>query len=680
MQYPPIMKGMPVLLHGGDYNPEQWRHIKDEIWPRDMALAKAAGINTLSVGIFSWAVLEPREGEYDFSFLDEIMDLLARNGLKAVLATPSGAKPQWLAEKYPEVLRVDAERRRALFGTRHNHCLSSPVYREKVRRINTALAERYKDHPALGLWHISNEYGGECHCPLCQARFRAWLKARYGSIDALNQAWWNSFWSHLYTSFDAVESPSPIGECDNPSLTLNWRRFTTAQFKDFYEWEIAPLRAITPDVPCTANLMATYEGIDYFSLGRALDVSSWDNYPVWTGDQRDARVLMDTAFKHDLMRGVGGQKPFMMMESSPSAVNWQPVNRLRQPGVLMLQGLQAVAHGSDSVQYFQFRKGRGGAEKYHGAVVDHVGTGETRVYREVAGVGQRLSQLSAVTGSAPESRIALVYDWENRWALERAAFGHKNHQRYEDTVRAHYCALRGLAYDVDIIDETCEMDRYSVVVGPMTYLLRPGFAERVERFVRGGGTYVGSYISGWVNEDDCCFTGGWPGPLKEVFGLWDEETDALDETQHNHFSWHGKTYRIDDYAARVHPCGAEALALYDENFYRGEPALTRHRYGKGEAWYLAARTEEAFLRDFYADLLPQKGLEPLIRGLPEGVDCASRTGDRGRFLFMLNGNPHPVTVDLPAGRKAEDGTPVCGPTELRPWEALVIEASSAAGS
>lgn len=672
MQYPPIMKDFPALLHGGDYNPEQWRHMKDEIWPKDMALAKAAGINTLSVGIFSWAVLEPREGEYDFSFLDEIMDLMAANGLKAVLATPSGAKPQWMAEKYPEVLRVTADRRRELFGGRHNHCLTSPVYREKVRAINTALAERYKDHPALGLWHVSNEYGGECHCPLCQQRFREWLKERYGTIEKLNAAWWNTFWSHEYPSFEAVESPSPIGERDNTSLLLNWRRFTTEQFVDFYEWETAPLKAITPDVPCTANLMGTYDGIDYFRLGKSLDVSSWDNYPRWTGDQRDARILMDTAFTHDLMRGVGGQKPFLMMESSPSAVNWQPINRLRQPGVLMLQSMQAIAHGSDSVQYFQFRKGRGSAEKYHGAVVDHVGTKETRVYREVAQVGKRLEQLKALASSAPESRVALIYDWENRWALEQAAFGHKNHQKYEETVRTHYRVLRGLACDVDVIDETCELTPYQVVCGPMTYLLRPGFAERVQAFVSGGGVYVGTYVSGWVDEDDLCFLGGWPGPLKEVLGLWDEETDALDETRHNHFGWRGKTYQVDDYAALVHTRGAEVLALYDEDFYRGDPVLTRHAYGTGLAYYIAARTGEDFLRDFYAALLEKQGIAPLIRDLPAGVDCTSRMGDQGRFLFLLNGNPHPVTVNLPGGVRAENGEPVCGLTELQAWEALIV--------
>ena len=672
MQYPPIIRSFPGLLHGGDYNPEQWRHMKEEIWPRDMALAREAGINTLSVGIFSWALLEPEEGRYDFTLMDEVMDMLAQNGMKAVLATPSGAKPEWMAHKYPETLRVRADRTRELYGTRHNHCLTSPVYREKVRAINTALAERYRDHPALGLWHISNEYGGECHCPLCQERFHEWLRKRYGTIDRLNAAWWNTFWSHLYSSFEAVESPSPIGEWDNPALTLNWRRFTSDQFRDFYEWEIAPLRRITPEVPCTTNLMGTYGGIDYFHLGRALDVVSWDNYPTWHGDDRDARVLMDTAFCHDLMRGTGGQKPFMMMESSPSAVNWHEVNRLRQPGVLMLQGMQAVAHGSDSVQYFQFRKGQGGAEKYHGAVVDHVGTRETRVFREVTAVGQRLAALSALTGSAPESKIALIFDWENRWALENAAFGHRKHQRYEETIHAHYRALKGLGYDVDLIDETCDMQKYRTVIGPMTYLLRPGFAERVERFVRGGGVYVSTYVSGWVNEDDSCFLGGWPGPLKEVLGLWDEETDALDETQHNHFGWKGRTYQVNDYAARVHTRGAEVLALYDENFYRGDPVLTRNRYGEGEAYYIAARTGEDFLTDFYSYLLKEHGIPPLVKALPTGVDCTCRVGDQGRFLFVMNGHPYAVTVDLPGGTLAEDGTPVCGLTELPAWGALTV--------
>ena len=348
----------PELLHGGDYNPEQWMEQKETIWKEDMAYAKQAGINTLSIGIFSWSYLEPEDGVYDFSWMDEVMDNLAANGMKAVLATPSGARPPWLAVKYPSVLRMTDRRERNVFGARHNACYSSPDYERKVTEINTRLAQRYKDHPALLLWHVSNEYNNECHCPLCQARFREWLKERYGTIENLNRQWWNGFWSHRYNSFEEINSPSSIGD-GTPCLHLAWKRFSTDNLIRFFKTEIAPLRKYTPNVPVTANLMHTSEVLDYFKLGRELDVSSWDNYPPWTGDERDLHVSRHSAFCHDLMRGVCDQKPFLLMESSPSAVNWQPINRLRKPGTVLFQGLQAVAHGSDSVQYFQYRAGRG---------------------------------------------------------------------------------------------------------------------------------------------------------------------------------------------------------------------------------------------------------------------------------------------------------------------------------
>ena len=671
-QYPPIMKDKPVLLHGGDYNPEQWINDKKTVWPRDMELAKKAGINTLSVGIFSWAMLEPEEGRFEFGWLDEVMDMLAQNGIKAVLATPSGARPAWMAEKYPEVLRVTEDRRRQLFGERHNHCLTSPVYREKVRKINTLLAERYKDHPALGMWHISNEYGGECHCPLCQHKFREWLKARYGTIDRLNDAWWNTFWSHRYTSFDQIESPSSIGEGTSHGLNLAWKRFTTQQFCDFYAWEIEPLRRITPDVPCTTNLMGTYPGINYFELGRLLDRSSWDNYPAWTGDLRDADIAANASFRHDLMRGVGGGKPFMMMESSPSAVNWQPVNRLRQPGVLTLQGLQAVAHGSDTVQYFQFRKGRGSFEKFHGAVVSHDEREDNRVYREVCAVGEKLSRLCAVLGSAPENKVAVIYDWENRWALDDARFGLNEDKGYELAVRAHHAALMRAGYGVDVIDQTCDLSGYRIVCGPMTYMLRPGFAERVRAFVEGGGTYVSTYCSGWVDEEDLCFMGGFPGPLRDVFGLWDEETDALDATQHNRFTWNGKTYEAKDFCALVHPQGAQVLATYEERFYAGAPALTRNAFGKGCCYYVAARTGEDFLIDLYAHVTKEAGLTPLLDDVPYGVLLTERVGENGRFLFVMNTVPEARTVVLPACTDAMTGEARGGETALPPYGVIAV--------
>ena len=671
-QYPPIMRDMPVFLHGGDYNPEQWIKEKDTIWPLDMKMARGAGINTLSVGIFSWAMLETAEGEYHFEWLDEVMDMLAANGMKAVLATPSGARPVWMAEKYPEVLRVDESRHRNLFGTRHNHCLSSPVYREKVRQINTLLAQRYKNHPALGLWHVSNEYGGECHCPLCQEKFREWLKKRYGTIEKLNDDWWNTFWSHQYSSFEQVESPSSRGEHCSHALKLAWKRFTTQQFCDFYAWEIEPLKRITPDIPCTTNLMSTYPGVNYFELGRLLDRSSWDNYPVWTGDDRDAGVTEHAAFCHDLMRCVCGDKPFMVMESSPSAVNWQPVNRLRGPGLLLLQSLQAVGHGSDTVQYFQFRKGRGSAEKFHGAVVSHDNSPENRVYKEVCKVGEALRQITPVLGAGAENRIAVIYDWENGWILEDANFGLNTGKGYDATVEAHHAALYRQGFGADVIDQTCDIQKYRLVIGPMTYMLRPGFAERVQAFVRAGGVYVATYCSGWTNEEDLCFMNGYPGPLRPVFGLWDEETDALDETQRNHFTWRGKRYETRDFSALVHAEGAQVLAEYEENFYRGYPALTRNIYGDGACYYIAARTGADFLMDFYALVAREAGVEPLLPKLNQGVYCARRVGDGGDFLFVFNALPRENAVCLPPCSNVRTGAALAGETPLAPYETLVL--------
>ena len=662
----------PELLHGGDYNPEQWLEQKDTIWKQDMLYAREAGINTLSVGIFSWAYLEPEDGVYDFSWMDEVMDNLAANGIKAVLATPSGARPAWLAKKYPSVLRMTAQRQPNLFGGRHNACYSSPDYERKVTEINTRLAQRYKDHPALLMWHVSNEYNNECHCPRCQQHFRDWCKARYGTIDNLNRAWWNSFWSHKYTSWDEIISPSPLGEGENVAHLLAWQRFCSDHLVRFFQTEIAPLRRITPNVPVTTNLMGTFPGLDYFALGRAMDIASWDNYPAWTGDERDVDAARISAFRHDLMRGVCDQKPFLMMESSPSAVNWHTVNPLRKPGTVTYQGLQAVAHGSDTVQYFQFRKGRGSFEKFHGAVVSHDEREDNRVYREVCGVGEKLSRLCAVLGSAPENRVAVIYDWENRWALDDARFGLNEDKGYELAVRAHHAALMRAGYGVDVIDQTCDLSGYRVVCGPMTYMLRPGFAERVRAFVEGGGTYVSTYCSGWVNEEDLCFMGGFPGPLRDVFGLWDEETDALDATQHNRFTWNGKTYEAKDFCALVHPQGAQVLATYEERFYAGSPALTRNAFGKGCCYYVAARTGEDFLIDLYAHVTKEAGLTPLLDDVPYGVLLAERVGENGRFLFVMNTVPEARTVVLPACTDAMTGEARGGETALPPYGVIAV--------
>ncbi|MDR1788678.1 MAG: beta-galactosidase [Treponema sp.] len=669
LRHAPIAARFPHFLHGGDYNPDQWIKWRDtdgtnRIWKEDMRLARLAGINTLSVGIFSWAALEPVEGDYHFEWLDEVMDLLAENDMAAVLATPSGARPAWMSQKYPEVLRVNAQRLRNLHGERHNHCLSSPLYREKVSAINTRLAERYKDHPALAVWHVSNEYGGECHCPLCQERFRAFLKKRYRNIEALNDAWWTGFWSHTYNDWSQIESPGPRGETSVHGLNLDWKRFTTEQFVDFYLHEIAPLKKITPNVPCTTNLMGTYPGIDYFRFSEVLDVVAWDNYPQWTGTERDIETAARASFCHDLKRSLK-DKPFMLIESSPSATNWRPVAKLHRPGVHMLQSMQAVAHGADTVQYFQFRKSRGSCEKFHGAVVDHEGTEHTRVFGDVAAVGKRLAGMDALLGTATPAGAALVFDWNVRWALDDVKGLLQGKTGYEKTVIEHYQAFWKQGVSVDIIDSTRPLDGYELVAAPMLYMLRPGFAERIAAFVERGGTFVTTYISGYVDENDLCFLGGFPGPLKEVLGIWCEEIDALYEDDQNSLEWQGARYRIHDFCELVHLRGAEALAVYGEDFYAGRPALTAHRYGKGKACFIAARTEQRFLDDFYAALVKETGIRRAIDApLPAGVTAQVRSDGQKRYVFLMNFSPSEAVVDAKA--------PAAKIT-LAPWEVKVLD-------
>lgn len=682
-RYPPIVPGYPHLLHGGDWNPDQWRH-EPGVLEQDFALMEKSGCNTFSLGIFAWAALEPEEGRFELGWLDEVMDGLAKRGFHVFLATPSGAKPRWMSEKYEEVRRINAQGRRELHGSRHNHCFTSPVYREKVRIINTKLAERYARHPALAGWHISNEFSGACYCDYCLAAFRAWLRTRYADLEALNRAWWSAFWAQTFQSWEQVDPrESPMD-----GLNLDWDRFVTHQTVDFMKHEIAPLRAANPEKPVTTNMMGFFAGLDYWRFAEISDRMSWDAYP----QLRSWRDVAGLAMTHDLYRTMKGGMPFILMESTPSATNWQPTPTLKKPGQHRQEMLIAIGHGADTAMYFQWRKSRGAFEKTHGAVVDHEGSERTRVFQEVAALGAELLELDAVVGTTLRPEVALVNDWEVRWALGHTIgprrgssdWATRFDKEYVPTLTEHYRPFWKLGIGVDVIESLSDFGRYRLVVAPMLFMLKPGVAERLRAFVEKGGTLVLSYLSGWVNETNLVYRGGLPGAgLRQLAGIWAEEIDSLlpDPPQRivasagNALGLSGE-HPVREYCERVHPEGASVLAAYKTDFYAGMPALTVNRFGAGRCYYLAARPAEDALHDqLVRGLARELGLaRNLDVELPEGVTVQKRTGGGKTLLFLHNCTGEEKTLALGTIRLVDtaDGSVLTGRVSLPGYASRVL--------
>lgn len=637
------------IMHGGDYNPEQWLD-RPDILEEDIRLMKKAGMNCATLGVFSWSVYEPREGEFHFKWLTDIMDKLYANGIYTILATPSGARPAWLDMKYPEAMRVDSRGMRAHHGVRHNHCMSSPIFREKVRMIDTELIKAASAHPGLIMWHISNEFGGECYCPLCVKRFQSYLADKFDNdIEKLNSAWWTTFWSHRYNSFDQIEPPFEGGEYSIMGLNLEWKRFTTWNTTDFMKSEIALLKTATPQIPVTTNFMHMYEGLDYRVMARELDVISWDSYPFLHNDYESlADTMTENSFEHAIMRSMKKDSPFMLMESAPGLVNWHDYNKLKRPGIHRLFSMQAVACGSDTVQYFQWRKGRGSYEQYHGAVIDHLGRSDTRIFKDVAELGSLLSSLGELRGSVIKSRAAVIFDWNCWWAINDMMGLAQSTKKYPETVFRAYRALLALGIDVDVISPDDDFTGYSLIVAPMLYMIDEKNARRLADFVQSGNTLAATYLTGYVDDNTLCYLGGFPGSvLKEVFGIVAEEIDTLYPSDCNHIDISGGAV-VRDYAEILRTdltdsSGLEILGRYTDDFYAGTPAVTLNKYGRGRACYIGARIDDASFGRIMELLLTEAGIS--YNRLPGGIEYHERESEGTRFAFYLNYNESAVTVN-----------------------------------
>ncbi len=639
------MKTLPAqLLYGADYNPEQWPR---ETWLEDVQLMQKAGVNMVSLGIFAWAQLEPRPGDYQFAWLDEVMDLLHAHGIMVNLATAVAAPPPWMAKRYPDSRPVTAEGVRLEVGARQGYCPSHPAFRQHAQALVRQLAQRYAQHPALRMWHINNEYGchiSECHCDLCAAQFRGWLQRRYTHIEGLNEAWGTAFWSQRYDDWSEIQPPRKAPTYPNPTQQLDWRRFSSDNLLELMQAETAIVREATPHLPVTTNFLGFIRGLDYFKWAQHEDLVSNDSYP----DPADPHSYLASAMEFDLMRSLRRGERWILMEQAPSAVNWRAHNALKRPGQMRLISQQALARGARGILFFQWRASKAGAEKFHSGMVQHMGAKPSRVFAEISQLGAELQQLAFLAEAQMPSKVGLIFDWENRWALELDSKPSASLNLLEQT-RKYYTALHRLGLPVDFVHPESDLSPYSLVVVPNLYLTTPTAAQNLERYVHNGGSVVMGFFSGIVDALEHIHLGGYPAPFRKMLGLWIEEWAVLQPGETRPIRlWDGALVRGSLWCDLMHLEGAQPLAHYQSDFYAGRPVIGRHAFGRGHSFYVGTDLEPAALHKLMQQVCKQIGLR--YTDLPPGADAVVSQTRQGAILHLMNfAFEHSLEVQLPEG-------------------------------
>ncbi|WOI60754.1 beta-galactosidase [Streptomyces fradiae] len=647
------------ILFGGDYNPEQW---PEETWADDMRLMRDAGVNSVTVGVFSWARVEPRPGVRDFGWLDRLMDLLHAHGVGAVLATPTASPPPWLGALHPGTLPRDEDGRTVWWGSRQHFCPSSPVYRSHAAAITGDLAARYAGHPALTMWHIGNEYGTHCWCDGTARHFRRWLAARHGTLDALNEAWGTAFWSQRYDTWDEVIPPRRAQYLRNPAHLLDFRRFTSDALLECHRAERDIVARHTPHIPVTTNLMAFWPGLDGWAWAAEEDAVSVDVYP----DPRDPLGGQYNALVADLTRSQAGGGPWMVMEQAAGAVNWRDVNAPRPAGQNRLLSLQAVARGADAVCYFQWRQSRQGAEKFHSAMVPHAGE-HGRAFREVKRIGAELAVLGPeVAGTRVAADVAVLHDWHAWWGTLQEGRPSREAE-YPEVVRAWHRALWEAGLTTAFAHPGHDLRGYRMVVAPQLYLLPDAAVENLAAYVREGGTLVCGFLTGAADAHDRIRPGGMDERLRALLGL---------RTLH---AWwpleRGESVECDGFTGTVwseelEAADAEVVAAYRSGETAGLPAVLR----RGGAWYVSTLPDPDGLRGLLVRAAAGAGVRPVLEGLPAGVEAVRR----GRLLFVLNHGREPVEVPVPgAFRDLLSGADVAGALRLERYGVAALREAGA---
>jgi beta-galactosidase len=624
------------LPFGGDYNPEQWPRAT---WDEDIRLMQEAGVTMATVGVFAWAWLEPSEGTYTFDDLDTVIDLLDGGGIAVDLATATASPPPWLSLRYPEILPVDHDGHWLWPGSRQTFCPSSPIVRDRQLALVEQLAKRYGGHPALALWHVGNELGchnAHCYCDVSAAAFRGWLQGHYVDIDAINTAWGTAFWSQRYSEWAEIYPPRRTGSWGNPTQELDFWRFCSDELVASLVAERDLLHALTPELAVTTNLMLpAFKSVDGFDLGRACDLVSNDHYLTAESPTNE----IDLALGADLTRGVARGEPWLLMEHSTSAVNWQPRNLAKIPGQLQRNSLAHVARGSDGALFFQWRASSAGAEKFHSALLPHAGT-DTRVWRESVELGRNLAAIKEIRGSRVEASIALVIDWDAWWASELGAHPTID-VKYLDAVRDTHAALWRLGRTVDVVGPDDDVSAYALVVVPTLYVVTDNTIESMGRYVRGGGRLVVTYFSGIADEDDHIRLGGYPGAFADLLGVRMEEFCPLPS---------GGTVQLTDgttasvWAERGRATTASVVAAFADGPAAGSPAVTRNATDSGVAWYVATRLDPDGWDRLLGSVADEAGVPAVVPGAPVGLEAVRRRNGSDSWLFLLNHRTDDATV------------------------------------
>jgi beta-galactosidase len=693
------------LAYGGEYNPEQW---PAEVWEADVALMRAAGVTLVSVGIFSWGMLEPRPGQYEWDWLDRVLGMLHDAGIAVDLGTPTAAPPPWFLRLHPRARPVTREGLSLGGGSRQAYCPSSPAYAQAAAGITRQLALRYGRHPAVVLWHVNNEYGaplGECYCETSVAAFRDWLRARYGDLATLNERWGAAFWSQRYAEWDEIDAPRASTSVVNPAQRLDFARFSSDALLGCFTRERDILREASPAVPVTTNFMANNcKSVDYWRWAPEVDVISNDNYLI--AERADS--YLDLAMSADLTRSLAGGGPWLLMEHSTSAVSWQPRNVAKRPGEMRRNSLAHVARGADGVLFFQWRAGRFGAEKHHSAMLPQGGT-DTRVWREVVALGGELAGLAGVRGSRVEADFAMIWDWESWWAQE-LEWRPSVELGYLERIRAWYEAAWRAGLTADFAHPEADLNRYRLVVVPSLYLTTPAAAANLRRYVEGGGTLVVCCFSGIVDAWDRVYPGSHPGSLRDVLGVSVEEWLPLRAGERAGLAWEaGASWEAgrpgqeadplhvgwaEGWTEAVRLAGAKSVARYSGGPADGGPAVTRYELGKGQAWYVSARTDATATAALLAAVCESAGLTgpagvtPTAPAAgtaswPRDLEVVRRTDGYRRFITLINHGETSADVTIgdqlvtvpggdvtviraanPTGHSAEDKAEDTGATEL----------------